>query len=227
MSKRGFFIVLEGIDGSGSTTQGRELAHHLRAKHGREVTLTHEPSGGPIGAIIRLALQGRIVGTDLRNTFDESQAAGEEPRGLDARTYALLFAADRTDHLATEVEPSLARGRDVVCDRYLLSMLAYQGVSVDVEWLLEISRGALVPDLTIFLDLPVETALERMREARWTREQFETRENLERVIERYERVLAMRLPQLGPVVRIDSSLPLPVVTRRVATEVNRLLASRG
>jgi dTMP kinase len=112
MSSRGLFVVLEGLDGAGTTTQCTALAERLR-QAGPEVLTTREPSDGPIGTQIRQALAGRL-------------SLPDRLAPLTAPTLALLFAADRVDHAAAEVEPALARGAVVLCDRDLLGSLAYQ-----------------------------------------------------------------------------------------------------
>lgn len=128
------FVVLEGLDGAGTTTQSARLAEALEARDLR-VHATAEPSDGPLGRLARAHVKGEIT--------------------LDPHTAALAFTADRADHLAREIRPALARGSWVVCDRYLLSTLAYQGAEgVDRTWILRISEGFDVPDLTVFLDLP-------------------------------------------------------------------------
>jgi dTMP kinase len=160
-ARRGAFIVLEGIDGAGTTTQTNALREHFR-QTGRKVFFTHEPSDGPVGMLIRLALQGRLVGGNYA-THDEDDSSAGGDATFDPTALALLFAADRADHLAAQVKPNLDAGRIVVCDRYLLSTLAYQGQTNDDAWLLQINRPAIVPDLTLFLDLPPAEALERMR----------------------------------------------------------------
>ena len=108
----GVFVVLEGIDGAGTTTQAQRWAAHLRAQR-RLVHVTHEPSGGPVGAQIRLVLTQRISLPVTRR----------------AEVMALLFAADRLDHVSSEVEPHLRDGYVVISDRYDLSSLAYQSTS--------------------------------------------------------------------------------------------------
>jgi dTMP kinase len=137
------FIVLEGIDGSGTTTQLDRLAGHLSAR-GRRVHATREPSAGPVGRLLREILLGG------HRLPDGSPA--------DGRAMALLFAADRRDHLRREIEPALAAGIDVVCDRYLLSSLAYQGEEAERGWVAELARDVRPPDLTLLLDLPVSVA---------------------------------------------------------------------
>src|SRR5438105_216358 len=112
--KRGKLIVLEGIDGAGTTTQAARLGLHLAA-HQLPVHVTREPSDGPLGLEIRKILRGSHA------PFDPS-------------ALALLFAADRMDHVARVVEPALARGVNVVSDRYQLSSYVYQGRFVDPEF---------------------------------------------------------------------------------------------
>lgn len=168
---RGRFIVLEGIDGAGTTTQRDLLAHWLR-EQGREVLTTFEPTDRTIGSLIREALKGRMA---------------ERP---DAATLALLFAGDRLDHLAHEIEPALAAGHDVVCDRYVASSLAYQTETVPLEWVLSLNSRALVPDLTILLRVDPELALERIGVRQGgQRDLFEDLVTLRGVAQRYERLI--------------------------------------
>src|SRR5262245_48963099 len=115
--QRGRFIVIEGVDGSGSTTHTKLLSKALK-KRGFRVHITCEPTTGPIGALIRQVLQKRIT------------SPGEAgPQSLGWSTMALLFAADRLDHLDSEVIPSLRTGEWVISDRYDLSSLAYQSLT--------------------------------------------------------------------------------------------------
>lgn len=136
------FVVLEGLDGAGTTTQTARLAAALQARDLR-VHATAEPSDGPLGRVARAHVKGEI--------------------DLDPHTAALAFTADRADHLHREIRPALAGGARIVCDRYLLSTLAYQGAEgVDPAWILRISEGFEVPDLTVFLDLPDDQRRVRM-----------------------------------------------------------------
>ena len=116
-SARGRFVVIEGIDGAGSTTHAKQLARTLEGR-GREVVLTCEPTTGPIGAMIRQVLQKRLFVAD---------ATG--PRAFAWSTMALLFAADRLDHLDSTIVPGLRDGKVVISDRYDISSLAYQSVT--------------------------------------------------------------------------------------------------
>jgi dTMP kinase len=202
---RGTFIVLEGIDGAGTTTQLNALREHFQ-KTGRKAFFTHEPSDGPVGMLIRLALQGRLAGGRFA-LHDPADAAQPASADFDRTALALLFAADRADHVATQVKPNLDAGRIVVCDRYLLSTLAYQGQSCDAEWLLEINRPAVTPDLTLFLDVPPSAAEARMRASRWKKDMFETQDEQGAIREAYVRYIKMQIPQVGRVETIDSSRP--------------------
>ena len=170
---RGRLIVLEGIDGSGTTTQTERLVAHLR-QHGRTAVSTREPSGGPIGRLLREVLLGQH----------------RMPGGVsvDGRTMALLFAADRIDHLQREIEPLLAAETDVVSDRYLMSSLAYQAEEADREWVALLARGVRPPDLTILLDIPVELAAQRRLLAGRPEERYDADSYLGRVADNYRRL---------------------------------------
>jgi dTMP kinase len=150
----GHFIVLEGIDGSGTTTQSAILADRLSEK-GLPVHTTHEPSDGPIGVLIRQILTGRVVVPGRHGV-----------RPPNWGTMATLFASDRLDHLQAEIIPNLTDGVTVICDRYDHSSVAYQTVSSDsgVEvsnWVRELNRRARRPDLTLVLDVDPEQAARR------------------------------------------------------------------
>lgn len=175
--KQGCFFVVEGIDGSGTTTQAALLAEALRARE-HEVVLTHEPTDRAVGTQIRAALQRRLT------------LPSGEPVSLPPASLALLFAADRLDHLANVVEPALARGAIVVSDRYLLSSLVYQSATdptgpAALEWLRAINSRARTPDLTIVLDLPAAVGEARRRQRGGPEEIFEQRSLQERLATLY------------------------------------------
>ncbi|WP_086872543.1 dTMP kinase, partial [Streptomyces viridochromogenes] len=147
----GFFIALEGGDGAGKSTQAEALAEWIRGK-GHEVVVTREPGATPVGKRLRSIL------------LDVSSA------GLSHRAEALLYAADRAEHVDTVVRPALERGAVVISDRYVDSSVAYQGAGRDLSptEIARINRWAtngLAPHLTVLLDVAPETARERFTEA--------------------------------------------------------------
>jgi dTMP kinase len=206
----GRLVVLEGLDGAGTTTQAARLADRLRAA-GRRVHLTAEPSAGPVGALIRQILRGRIGGG----------RAGKEP--FSGFGLALLFAADRQDHYHTEIAPKLADGIDVVCDRFTMSSLAYQGAQLgDMDWVAAANREAAEPDLVIFLRVRSEVALRRRHAASVDREIFEVDEFQRKVARRYDEAIR-RLRRAGErVVELDGEVPVDEVTAAVWDAVLRL-----
>ncbi|MEN2974970.1 MAG: dTMP kinase [Candidatus Caldarchaeales archaeon] len=161
MESKGFFIVIEGIDGSGKTIQSKRLVRWLNNK-GFKSRYTKEPTDGPIGKILKKMIRKRNV---------------------DVRVEALLFAADRLEHLNREVIPYIQKGYIVVSDRYVYSSLAYQSVTTgDSEWIEEINKFAFRPDLAILLDVEPRIGLSRIRKRR---ARFEEEKFLEKVRERY------------------------------------------
>lgn len=202
---RGAFIVIEGIDGAGTTTQGKILAERLKW-HGRRAIFTSEPSEGPIGSLIRLALSGRVVRHDAKGT----------PRPLDPDTMALLFSADRLDHGHQIIEPALKSGTFVISDRYDLSTRAYQGLACDPRWIVEMNREAIRPDLTFLLKISPELALSRILD-RPERSIYEKVAFLRKVESAYE-ALAQREPNC---VILDGSLPVEEVGLKIWEEVLR------
>ena len=164
--QRGRFIVLEGIDGAGKTTQAALLEAHLKAQ-GRCVFRTAEPTPFPTGVALRRALGGAEKKTECE--------------------MAVMFVADRIAHNThpTEgIEAILASGADIICDRYYYSSLAYQGQSTDYGWVKAMNFGCPEirhPDLCIYLDLTPAQSLERIRAGRESLEIYENEETLGRV----------------------------------------------
>jgi dTMP kinase len=188
-------IVLEGIDGAGTTTQARRLAARLDAH------LTREPSDGPVGRLLREALAGRHA-------------------PVDATTMALLFAADRADHVAREVEPALAAGRDVVSDRWYHSSYAYQGSEVDRAWVMALNERARRPDLTIFLEVPPEVAEARRRADGRAEELYDRLDTQRRVAAGYREVIALLAPRERIIV-LDGTRPVD----ELEAEIFRLVST--
>jgi dTMP kinase len=199
------FVVLEGIDGSGTTTQLGRLQAHLEAR-GRAVHPTREPSTGPVGRLLREILLG------------QHRLPGGEP--ADGLAMALLFAADRRDHVRREIEPALAAGRDVVSDRYLMSSLAYQAEEAERAWVAELARALPVPDLTLLLDLPVEVAAARRLAAGRVVERYDDDRLLARVADSYRRLAAAD----ARAVVIDARGSVDEVAAAIASAVDGLLA---
>jgi dTMP kinase len=185
----GRFIVAEGIDGAGSTTLVNGLVDHFRSAR-RPVRMTHEPSSGPIGSMIRQVLTRRL---GVPSNF------GPVPLGW--ATMALLFAADRLDHLDTEVLPLLSDGITVICDRYDLSSLTYQVATAAsdnpdetrqaLEWIRELNRKARRPDLTIVVDVDPDVAAQRRKQRGLGREIYEEADLQVRLAAAYARAEAL------------------------------------
>jgi dTMP kinase len=198
------FVALEGIDGSGTTTQLPLLVAHLEAR-GRRAIATREPSTGPVGRLLRELLLG--------------QHALPDGAPADGQAMALLFAADRRDHLRREIEPALAAGTDVVTDRYLMSSLAYQAEEADRDWVAGLARAVRAADLTILLDVPVEVAAARRRAAGRAVERYDADATQTRVAAHYRR-LAASWP--GAVV-LDGSGSVASVASAIAAAVDSRL----
>ncbi len=199
----GILIAVEGIDGSGLSTQARALARWL-GHSGRPALLTKEPSSGPAGRLIRRSLRGH-----------GAAAALSEP------AMAALFAADRLDHLSRTVEPALAQGMVVISDRYLLSSFAYQSLAVDLDWLRHLNRRARRPDLTLLLEVPTAVSRSR-RQARPGDERYEADDHLELVRERFVALGLLLRAELGVVAVDAQGPPDEVLARLKAAVVERL-----
>lgn len=172
----GKFIVIEGMDGAGTTTQADLLVKFLIASN-IKAHKTQEPSNGPIGMLLRSILCKRVVGPVVNGV--------QQP--VENATIALLFAGDRLDHLASEVLPLLKDDVCVVSDRYTHSSLVYQSVVNTPEWLLRINVCAREPDVCYILDLPVSDAAAR-RKDRLSNEIYENDSFQTRVAEGYRKV---------------------------------------
>ncbi len=161
---KGKFIVLEGVDGSGTTTQAQLIEKTLKER-GIIVHRTAEPTTGPLGLMIRQILNGRFVTT--------------QNKPIDPKVVALLFAADRVDHIQNEITPYLEKGITVISDRYDLSSFVYQGLFTgDTDWVKEINKYAIKPDLLIYLDIDGDSAFERISKNRVFLDAYEKKELL-------------------------------------------------
>lgn len=204
MTERGRFIVFEGGEGCGKSTQARLLARE------RDAVLTHEPGGTDLGVALRALL------------LDPATV------GLDIRAESLLMAADRAQHVATVIEPALAAGRDVVCDRYVGSSIAYQGYGRgmavnEVEVLSDVATNGLRPDVVILLVVPPDVSAQRVGA---DRDRFEAAGDAF-----HERVAAGFGAQADddPLrwVVVDGVGPVAEVAARVAAVVAERLDARG
>ncbi len=186
---RGRFIVLEGIDGSGTTTQAHALVRALEAG-GERALYTREPSDGPIGRYIRTILRGEV-----------EHSSGE-------RTIAALFAADRLDHWDREIGPALDAGTHVVCDRYVLSSLAYQGVMTgDEAWIVALNAHAHPADTTVLLELSPSEAAHRRDLRGEAEERYEPDATQAQVASAYGRLAGQVAAH-----RLDGDRPVEAVT---------------
>lgn len=195
----GLFIAIEGVDGAGTTTQVK-LATEALAARGLPVHSTREPSDGPVGVLIRQMLSGRVVIPGM--------GGGRPPCW---QTMALLFAADRVDHLEAEVVPNLMDGVTVITDRYDYSSVGYQSLtSADPEsteaWVRTINSNARRPDLTIVLDVTAEQASERRSARQGRREIFEVEELQRKLVGFYDDIEA-RFPD-DNIVHVDGGLSI-------------------
>lgn len=199
--RRGRFFAFEGIDGSGLTTQSSLLKDWLE-KQGFTTLLTKEPTDGPIGSQIRLVLSKRL---SMRPT-----------------ALALAFAADRMDHLETDIIPKVKNGVIVISDRYYLSSYAYQSLDVNLKWLMEVNSKCLKPDMTFLLDVPALICKKRMEKMRWHVELYEETGKLEDVRKGFL-TLAEELKKSGENIKIiDGNRPVSEIHKDVRTAVTQV-----
>jgi dTMP kinase len=199
MARKGTFIVIEGLDGSGKTTQAKILVKKLKQSYG--AVFTAEPSQGKTGKFIR----NRILYGEKRSPITVE---------------ALLFAADRIEHIQDEVLPKLEEGRLVVCDRYTYSSLAYQGsAGLNLDWIIIINQNALKPDLSLFIDVDPEVVLSRLKRKKSVMENLKTQQKV--------REIYLEFVKNGELKLIDGDKPKAEVAREVAEVVTKFLKTRG
>ena len=211
--RAGLFVVFEGIDGAGTTTQCERYAARLRARK-HLVHVTREPSTGPIGSMIRLALTHRLT----------------LPSAHQAQVMALLFAADRLDHVAAEIDPHLREGYVVLSDRYDLSSLTYQSItstSGDTEgtlrWIRELNRHARRPDVTLVLDVSPDVAAARRAARGGAAELFDAADVQARLARAYADADAL-VPG-DRVMHLDGDATPDVVEATIAAVLDALVVS--
>ena len=185
----GIFIVIEGIDGAGKSTQAKLLAKWFETK-GYDVVLTKEPTDTAFGKLIR-----KLVLTGGREGIIDGAKISHEAE-------ALLFAADRAEHVKKLIEPSIKAGKVVISDRYFYSSLAYQWArGLDLEWLINLNKFAIRPDLVILLDLPVKESMKRIN-GRQLKSEFDRIAELQKKVrENY-----LKLVEMFPEMKIVNAL---------------------
>jgi len=200
MKKHGVFICIEGLDASGKTTQSKLLVKNLR-KRGFNAVYTTEPSKGQVGRLIRRhVLYGK----------NRSSAVLE----------ALLFAADRISHIESEVKPLLDEGKIVVSDRYLYSSLAYQGAAgLELKWIEEINRWAKKPDLAIYIDIPPEIVLRRLKRKKSVMENLKNQKKV--------REIYLKLVKTSVLKLVEGNKPKKAVAKEILNMVTNLLSGPG
>ena len=188
---KGVFICIEGLDGCGKTTQAKLLVKKLKKHY--DAVYTAEPSRGEIGKFIK------------------KNCLNAERRGS-VLVEALLFAADRVDHVQNEVSPALGKGRVVVSDRYVYSSYAYQGAAgLELEWIEKLNEHAIRPDLAIFIDVKPETVVQRLKRKKSVMEDLETQKKVREVYLKYV--------EKDQLVRLDGNKP----KRAVAKDLFRIV----
>lgn len=201
MDKKSFFLVLDGIDGSGTTTHTKMLVSYLEML-GLKVHLTQEPSKNEIGLLVRQFLKNNEI-----------------PPSTDA----LLFAADRDLHYKKEIKPKLDQGFIVVSDRYIESSIIYQSVQSDeisIEWIKQINKFARSPDLTIILDIDPKISL--ARKSQEILEKFEDTKFLDKV-----RTLYLDRAKAEGYHIINTNDIIEIVQQEIQTIVIKKLKEKG
>lgn len=208
--RKGKFIVFEGIDGSGKSTQIKKIAKRLQ---GSDYTVypTFEPTDGPVGSLIRQMLSGKVV--------------------TDQRTIASLFAADRTDHLVNEIngiQKKVASGEVVLCDRYYFSSYAYHAQYIDMEWVIHansLNAEILRPDLTIFIDVDPDICFERIKLGRKNLDMYEKLDILKKVRTNYFKAFDA-VEGLEKIIVIDGNRTMAKVEDAILNEIKKIVNFR-
>lgn len=205
--KKGSFIVFEGIDGSGKTTQIRLLNERLK-KEGKYCYITMEPTDSPIGSLIHQIMTGRIKS--------------------DNKVIAALFVADRLDHILNDVNGIIHKineGTTVVSDRYYFSSYAYHSIDMPMDWVIqanEESRKLLKPTITFFLDTSPDVAIERIAKNRFHHELFEKKSRLIQVREKYIESFE-RLKDIERFVIINGNRPEQQISEDIWAEIKKVI----
>lgn len=203
---KNLFIALEGIDGSGKSTQLKLLTKNLE-ETGHKVYATFEPTSGAIGTMIRTILKG--------NTH------------TDDRVIAGLFVADRLDHLLNKengIVKKMEEGYTVICDRYCFSSYAYQGTHMSMDWVIaanSMSASILKPDVNVFIDIDPEVSMERIAANRETVEIYETLENQKRVKEKFFEAFD-RMKDKEKILIVDGNRTSGLIAEDIFRELDKI-----
>lgn len=204
---QGRFIVIEGIDGSGKSTQSRKIAQRLESQ-GYDIYHTFEPTNGPIGTLIRKMLEGKL--------------------DTDQRTLEYLFAADRTDHIVNKrygMRQKIDQGKIVLCDRYYFSSYAYHAQYIDMEWVIHantLNAQILRPDATLFIDVDPEICFDRIIQNRNRLDMYEKMDDLKAVRVNYFKAFE-RLKAEETIILINGNGSIEEVEERILKEVKNVL----
>ncbi len=206
--KKGLFIVFEGIDGAGTSTQATLLDDFFKSKSIKTLK-SFEPTNNVIGSMIRSMLKKRIVPSIDSN--DEQ---------IDPRTLALLFAADRMDHIQNEIKPALKNNNVVIEDRYVLSSIVYQGkLTNNEQWVKELNKFTIEPDITFFIDTDYDIAFERINTRNISHEIYEEKNLLKNLSLEYKK----HAKNLSSLVSIDGNLKKEEVFKEILIHIEPLL----
>jgi dTMP kinase len=201
VKNKGVFICIEGLDGSGKTTHAHRIVRNLQ-KNGFDAVYTTEPSTGDLGKFIR------------------SSAVLEGKKRVPRVVEALLFAIDRVEHLEKDVKPALEKRKIVISDRCVYSSLAYQGAAgLDLTWIEEINRMALPADLAIYIDVPPEVVVKRIRRKKSVMETLDTQRKVQEVY--------MKYVTNGQLVAVDGDKKKAAVTESILAVIMDFLEKNG
>jgi len=192
---RGFFVCLEGLDGCGKSTQAKLLVRRL--KKNCDAVYTAEPSNGRIGRFIK------------------QQCLHSDKRRL-PEVEALLFAADRSEHVENTILPALKKKQIIVSDRYIYSSLAYQGsTGLDLEWISKINEHSIRPDLSFFIDVEPEIVVQRLKPRKSVMENLDTQKKVREIYVKYV--------EKGELIRVNGNKPKQEVAEEIFTIVQDAL----
>jgi len=195
----GLFICIEGLDGCGKTTQAKLLVKKMKKHY--DTLYTAEPSRGRIGKFIKK----NCLHTEKRGSIIVE---------------ALLFAADRVDHVQNEILPALNKGKVVISDRYVYSSYAYQGAAgLELEWIEKVNEHAIRPDLAIFIDVKPETVVQRLKRKKSVMEDLETQKKVREVY--------LKCVEKNQLVRLDGNKPKKAVAQDLFRIVKEFIEKCG